>query len=102
LVAIVWIHVWIVRIHVRIDIGWILYARIVIIGITVWMISLPLIVIIGKRIVIVTRVCIIHWITIVRYACTEPIILVASVVRFSTVMRLRGSYYYQDPQYQDY
>jgi len=80
LVAIVWIHVWIVRIHVRIGIGWILYARIVIIGITVWMIGLPLIVIIGKRIVIVARVCVIRWITIVRYARTEPIILVTSVM----------------------
>jgi hypothetical protein len=44
------------------------------------MIGLPLIVIIGKRIVIVTRICVIRWITIVRYARTEPIILVTSVM----------------------
>jgi hypothetical protein len=53
--------------------------------------------------VIVARVCVIRWINIVRYASrTKPIILVASVVRFSTVMRLRGSYCYQDSKYQDY
>jgi hypothetical protein len=53
--------------------------------------------------IIVARVCVIRWITMVRYASrTKPIILVASVVRFSTVMRLRGSYCYQDSQYQDY
>jgi hypothetical protein len=49
-VQIVRIGLWIIRIHVRIGIGWI-RVWIVIIGVTVWMIGFPLIVIIEKRIV---------------------------------------------------